>query len=190
MRFSSLYPDIHQASGNSPMLQSVLTSTDCSNEMASKKLTKAQKEALSHLNEKRKLYVINRVKGLERADAYIKAGYSATTRKNASSNAKRLEENEAVKYALEVFTTKRDAERMSKAILSRNNALQILSSIANVKINPDATSTTDILNAIKLITSLEAWEKAGEKDQVVSNTLLDMYSMVSGKTKGRPPCNE
>lgn len=89
-------------------------------------LTTEQLDALLDLTEKQRKAVLHYISGKTKAESFTDAGYQSTNREAASKNAARLFDNEKIKKALRLLQKKEIETEVSKSILSRERALEIL----------------------------------------------------------------
>ena len=104
-----------------------------------------------------KKYVINLVDGMSQREAYYKAGGKAKTDITADSASSTMFSHVKVK----AFYDSLIEHKACSAILTRSEAMEILSGVAKTKINDiEEYKLVPVLPAIKQLAQMEGWDSA------------------------------
>lgn len=123
----------------------------------SDKLSKEQQKLSDKCTVLQRKTVINVVKGLTPQEAYRAAGGKAKTDRTADSMVCRMLTNDNVKAFYDSLT----ATEANNAIMTRNEALEILTGIAATKIeDKDDYKIIPVLPALKQLAQMEGWDSA------------------------------
>lgn len=90
------------------------------------KLTTEQKEALHKLNPRQQKFVFNLVEGMNQTEAYRKAGYKPRSESNARIQASKMVTRGNIKDAIDALKNPNVEKQATRAILTRERALEIL----------------------------------------------------------------